>query len=525
MVAYRSKVEMQGAGFGLQLRAEWTKFRTVRGWLIALGTAALAMALLSLLGASGSHSGFCSGSASSCVAGHPPVPVGPGGEPVADSFTFVHRALVGDGSLTVRVTSLSGAHTTSNNIGVSASGSLLTALRPGLADWAKAGLILETGKREGSDYAAVMATGGHGVQMQYDYTHSIAGAAGRVAPSSPRWLRLVRTGDVIATYDSPDGAHWTGIGTARLRGLAGTVQFGVFVTSPLYSPNDSSNGFPSEATAGFDHLSTTGDVPAGPWRSESVGPNDIYPTLPGASAWQQVTPTSFKVSGSGDIAPLVGEGGIGNNAGPTVLVGALGGLIVLVVLATLFVTSEYRRGLIRTTFTATPARGRVLAAKALVIGGLAFAASLVGTAVGEVIGRRVLTSNGNYLFPVSAVAEARVVVGTALVLGVAAVLALALGTMFRRSAAAVVTGVVVLVLPFILATTLPPGASNWLMRLTPTAGFAVQATQPRSSLVSNAYTVMNGYYPLAPWAGFAVLCAYAAVALGAATWLLRRRDL
>jgi ABC-type transport system involved in multi-copper enzyme maturation permease subunit len=42
--------------------------------------------------------------------------------------------------------------------------------------------------------------------------------------------------------------------------------------------------------------------------------------------------------------------------------------------------------------------------------------------------------------------------------------------------------------------------------------------------VSYAYTAANGYFPLAPWAGFAVLCAYGALALGLAFMLLRRRD-
>jgi hypothetical protein len=32
------------------------------------------------------------------------------------------------------------------------------------------------------------------------------------------------------------------------------------------------------------------------------------------------------------------------------------------------------------------------------------------------------------------------------------------------------------------------------------------------------------YLPLAPWAGFAVLCGYAALAPGLALFLLRRRD-
>ena len=62
------------------------------------------------------------------------------------------------------------------------------------------------------------------------------------------------------------------------------------------------------------------------------------------------------------------------------------------------------------------------------------------------------------------------------------------------------------------------------MRLTPTAAFAIQATLPRSNLVTDAYTTVNGYFPISPWGGLAVLAAYAAVALGAAMWLLRRRD-
>jgi hypothetical protein len=63
-----------------------------------------------------------------------------------------------------------------------------------------------------------------------------------------------------------------------------------------------------------------------------------------------------------------------------------------------------------------------------------------------------------------------------------------------------------------------------LFRLTPAAGFDVLATLPRSAQVAYPYTFGNGYYPLAPWAGFAVLCLYAALALGVAAHLLRRRD-
>ena len=506
-------------GFAHLLRAEWTKFRTVRGWVIALGAAALVVVLMSFVSASGNRFSFCPTGPSSCTSRHLAVPTGPGGEPVTDSFMFVHQPLAGNGAVTVRVASLSGSP-----VGGEPNGNLRATSPPVLAPWAKAGIIVERDMSQGAAYAAVMVTGAHGVRMQYDYTHDAPGLPGGVAVSSPRWLRLTRMGDVITGYDSTDGSHWSDIGTAQLRGLPSTAQIGLFVASPAYFPSGSNIGNPSMATASFDEISVRGDLPTNSWTGEAIGANAFYPVLSTASSWHRLSRNAFTITGSGDIAPRVGGSIFNGDTGTSILVGAIPGLIVLIVVATLFVTSEYRRGLIRVTFTASPRRGRVLAAKAIVVGSVAFAAGLVGTALAEVVAHHVLITNGNYLLPVSGPTEARVIVGTALLLAVAAVLALALGTAFRRSAAAVVTGIVLLVLPFILVYTLPAGASTWLMRLTPTAAFAVQGTQPSSPLVANAYTVTNGYYPLEPWAGLAVLCGYAAIALGAATWLLRRRD-
>jgi ABC-type transport system involved in multi-copper enzyme maturation permease subunit len=85
-------------------------------------------------------------------------------------------------------------------------------------------------------------------------------------------------------------------------------------------------------------------------------------------------------------------------------------------------------------------------------------------------------------------------------------------------------GIVLFVLPYIIGSFISRGADQWLFRLTPAAGFAILGTLPRSAHVSYPYTYGNGYYPLAPWAGLAVLCAYAAVALGLATFALKRRD-
>ena len=78
------------------------------------------------------------------------------------------------------------------------------------------------------------------------------------------------------------------------------------------------------------------------------------------------------MTGQGDIAPALPTRASPASPQPTIavyLIGTFVGLIAVAVVATMFMTAEYRRGLIRTTLAASPRRGRVLAAKALVVGG------------------------------------------------------------------------------------------------------------------------------------------------------------
>jgi uncharacterized membrane protein len=52
----------------------------------------------------------------------------------------------------------------------------------------------------------------------------------------------------------------------------------------------------------------------------------------------------------------------------------------------------------------------------------------------------------------------------------------------------------------------------------------VQQAVPQFHQLITIYPLDNRYYPLAPWAGLAVECAWAAAALALAFFLLRRRD-
>ena len=137
-----------------------------------------------------------------------------------------------------------------------------------------------------------------------------------------------------------------------------------------------------------------------------------------------------------------------------------------------------------------------------------------------------MRSNGVRLYPASMLSELRVIAATGALFAVTAILALGVGAVARRSAGAVAAMIAAIVLPYLLAISnvMPVGAAEWLLRLTPAAGLAIQQTLPVYAQVNSTYAPGDGFFPLAPWAGFAVLCGYAVLALLLATFLLRRRD-
>lgn len=513
--------------FADALHAEWTKFRTVRGWVIGIVLVAVLLVLFAYLTANGQHSGICMpGSGQNgqprCGQGHPLVPVGPGGEAVADSYYLVGQQLRGNGTITARVTELTGV-TSSAPANAAPS---LARTRPGTASWSKAGLIVTASTQPGSPYAAVMLTPSHGVRFQYDYAHDLAGPSGAVTDGSPRWLRLKRAGDALSAYDSADGTNWHELGTTTLAQLPANVDIGLFVTSPVTFA-----GLPTLATATFDRVTLDGATAGSGWRGQGIGESrrDFYDVLGGGGLRRDGS--AFVVRGSGDIAPAVTASG---DTPASLLTQALvAALIVMVIVATMFTTSEYRRGLIRTTVAAVPERGHMLAAKAVVIGALGFAAGAAAAAIGVALGRHLEATNGNYLFPLTALTEVRVILGAGVILALTAVAVLAIGVIVRKTAGAVIAGIVVFVLPAIFVVPYVSGESGsggnpslplWLLRLSPAAGSSILGSLHSSSQVSYPYTIGNGYFPLSPGIGLIVLAGWTAALLALATRALSRRD-
>ncbi len=281
----RSSLAAGHDSFAQLLHAEWTKFRTVRGWVITASLAAILIVGFGYLGTfRHQDGGLCVGpnpATGTCKSYyHPTPPIGPGGEAVADTYYFVHRTLAGDGTITVRVGSLGGRIQSGNGNGASVAD--LAGAAGAVQPWAKAGLILTASPRPGSSYAAVMLTGAHGVRMQYDYTGDIAGPAASAA--SPRWLRLTRSGTTVTGYQSADGRTWTRVGSVRLAGLPQTVRAGLFVTSPNTAPAEQTlvPGGASKATgatAAFGQPSLAGAWAPGVWTAQDVDDNGFIPTI------------------------------------------------------------------------------------------------------------------------------------------------------------------------------------------------------------------------------------------------------
>jgi hypothetical protein len=498
-VSYTSSIPAKGNGFPQLLRAEWTKLRSIRStWICAVLAFGLT-SLMAVLAASGSSTNANEIGPQRIFAVH-----------------LVHQPLSGDGSIVARL-----------------------AEQEETGPDAKAGLMV-TGPLEGRDvdglplskiggggpdasYAAVMVTPGRGILWQADFSSEETGSTG----AAPRWLKLTRDGSTVTGYESADGETWGQVGSIDLPNLPGTAEVGLFSTSPptgmkaVRRSAGSTEAGPDYtlSTAVFDSVSLTsadGEPVAGAWQSlDTAGPQRELPDDLVSGSYTEVG-GRITIAGAGDLGmwnPADGDNDLVRES----LFGILIGFIAMAVVAALFITAEFRRGMIRTTFTASPHRGRVLAAKAVVVSGLAFVTGVVAATAAVLLSQPILRDNGFAppAYPELSLTDgpvARAVVGSGLVLALLAVFALALGAMLRRSAAAITLVIALVILPSMIGPFLTLNGEAWLNRVTPMAGLAIQHTRERFDDA------------IGPWPGLAVLCAWVACAFAAALVLIRRRD-
>ena len=182
------------------------------------------------------------------------------------------------------------------------------------------------------------------------------------------------------------------------------------------------------------------------------------------------------------------------------------------VLGVLIMSSEYATGQIRATLGAMPQRRLVLAAKTIVFGVVVFVVGLVACLTSFGIGQAIFTAKDAGV-SLGDPGVTRAVVGGALYLSAIGLLGLGLATILRRTAGAIATLVGLLLIVPILANFLPSPWNDDVSKYLPgEAGGGIFRVVRRSTTA------------LSPWPGFAVLCAYAAVALIVGGVLLDRRD-
>ena len=206
---------------------------------------------------------------------------------------------------------------------------------------------------------------------------------------------------------------------------------------------------------------------------------------------------------------------------------SLGGLVlsqlVIGALGALVITSEYSTGMIRTSLTALPQRGLLVAAKVAVFAAVAFVTGLISSFASFVIGQAIMSSHHTNT-TLSHPGVLRAVIGGALFVTVCGLLALGFGLLIRHTAGALTAVAGLLFVLPLLGNLLPHSWQDHVNKWLPTVAGAQIWTAVHPPHSNSASPLGTGGLMFAPWTGFAVFCGYAAIALAAGLILFRERD-
>jgi len=195
------------------------------------------------------------------------------------------------------------------------------------------------------------------------------------------------------------------------------------------------------------------------------------------------------------------------------------GMIVIMVMAALAVTTEYRFGTIRATFLAVPGRIQALIAKTVVV-------ALLAGVIGEVVAfgswgiSKLIQPDAD--LAINSAVEWRNVAGTGLVFMISAVLAIAVGTLVRQTA-----GAVAILLVYVLLV-------ESLIGLIPKMGRHIQEWMPfqhaNNFLTADNAPLPEGAgppqldFPFGPWGSLAYFAAISVGLLIVSLAVAKKRD-
>lgn len=193
------------------------------------------------------------------------------------------------------------------------------------------------------------------------------------------------------------------------------------------------------------------------------------------------------------------------------MAGVAFGQLAFAVLGALVVASEYSTGGIKATLVAVPNRLRVLLAKTLVFGVVAWFVGTVG-AFASFFVAMIFWSKHDLAASLSDPGVLRAVFGAGLIALASGLLGLALGALIRHTAGSITTAVALLFVVPPLTNLLPKDWGHAIsIRFATNAGQRITEVVPTSGQLS-------------PWAGYFWMLAECVIPLLVGAWLMRRRD-
>ncbi|MEV0249412.1 ABC transporter permease [Nocardia sp. NPDC050712] len=190
------------------------------------------------------------------------------------------------------------------------------------------------------------------------------------------------------------------------------------------------------------------------------------------------------------------------------------GVMVLTIMAALAVTNEYRFGIIRTTFQATPHRGRVIFTKAGLLGVYGAVLTAVLVALAYVLVKAIAKPELKPLLSMPDADSWRQLYGVPIYALLCVVLAIAVGVLVRQSAAAIS---LLVLWPLLIEGLI--GSLPWVSEhVAPFLPFG------NGQRFFSELGETNANYHWGPWGSLIYFTAFVAVVFAAALFMVNKRD-